>query len=119
PAYNLMARHNHRLVEAMIDMGHWVGLHYDRGFSSASGQGHHQWMAWEAEALEALFNVQIHAISFHQPGPDVLQGHVDTGTRINTYDKAALKHFRYYSDSNRKLKLVAFGESSDLEAVTL
>lgn len=105
PAYNLMARHSQRAVESILQLGHWIGLHYDRGFVPVGELGHEAWMEWEAQALENLFGVRVDAISFHQPGRDVLDGKVDTGLRINTYDRDALRYYQYFSDSNRTLKL--------------
>jgi hypothetical protein len=105
PAYNLMARHSSRAVESILHLGHWIGLHYDRGFVPVGELGHEKWMEYEAKALETLFGERVDAISFHQPGRDVLDGKVNTGSRINTYDRDTLRYFQYFSDSNRTLKL--------------
>ncbi len=32
PLYNLMGRTNSRIVQEIIQLGHWIGLHYDGGF---------------------------------------------------------------------------------------
>lgn len=105
PAYNLFARHNHRLVEQILSYGHSLGLHYDRGFSPRAEMTHDECLEAEAAFLEKIFGVQIDAVSFHQPDPDVVAGRVMSGRFLNTYDKSALHAFRYFSDSNRTLKL--------------
>jgi len=93
-------------------MGHALALHYDAGYLINSELPHENHINHEADWLEKEFGVQIKAISFHQPCLDVLAGKVKTGQRINTYDKNALANFKYFSDSNRTLKLSVNSSSS-------
>lgn len=110
PLYNLMARHNCALAEQLLSLGHEIGLHYDQGFDAMRG-----WTAGQtAEAidaesrwLESQFGTTVSAVSFHQPGPAVLQGRITTGSRINTYDRTHLPSFDYFSDSNRVFPLAS------------
>ena len=101
PLYNLMSRANHTLVEDIIQCGHWIGLHFDHGFHPRLEHSD-GWIEYEASLLEKLFGISVHAVSFHQPGPEVLRGEVSTGWRVNTYDKQKLAGFSYASDSNRQ-----------------
>lgn len=108
PVYNLMGRHNHLMVEKILTLGHAVGLHYDQGFDALRGLTPEQTadaVEHEAQWLENQFNTQVAAVSFHQPGAEVLQGKIRTSSRINTYDRARLAAFAYYSDSNRQFPL--------------
>ena len=105
--YNLTARHNHAMVQEIISLGHGVGLHYDQGFDPGIHKTESEWISIEAEWIEQSFNITVDVVSFHQPGPAVLQGKVDTGKRRNTYNPSHLPGFQYYSDSNRQFALLS------------
>lgn len=104
PLYNLLSRHSSRCVEAIKGLGHAIALHFDQGFMISSSRIANQ-IDFEAEMLERLFDVEVTVISFHQPNESVLQGAVDTGRRLNTYNKHQFNGFEYYSDSNRVFPL--------------
>jgi len=111
PLYNLLGRKNHSMVEEIINLGHSIGLHYDQGFDSIRNWSLTQTAAAierEAQVIEAQFDTKVTAVSFHQPGSEVLNGDIDTGFRVNTYDRKRLADFEYYSDSNRQFKLPEF-----------
>ena len=115
PVYNLLGRENFDLGKRLIDLGHNVALHYDQGYdlkrewtSAQTTQGIHQ----EAKFLEDAFGTKVTAVSFHQPNAAILQGKVDSGELINTYDKDSFKGYEYISDSNRCFQL----EGLDLES---
>jgi hypothetical protein len=111
PVYNLMGRKNHMMVEEILALGHAIGLHYDQGFDAKRG-----WSASrtasavgdEAKWLETQFNTDVAA---------VLQGNLDTGLRINTYDRRQLSGFDYFSDSNRQFPLVQLAKGNISNAV--
>jgi hypothetical protein len=108
PLYNLMGRQSIYLVEQILALGHAIGLHYDQGFDEQRGWATEQTaegIKEEAHWLECQYNSPVSAVSFHQPGPAVLQGKVTTGDLINTYDHTKLSDFDYFSDSNRKFSL--------------
>lgn len=107
PVYNLFARHNHSMVQEIIALGHGIGLHYDQAFNPGAHKPESGWISYEAALLEETFNVTVPVVSFHQPGPAVLQGKVETGSRINTYNPSHLPGFRYFSDSNRQFALLS------------
>ncbi len=101
PLYNIMSRSSVRLLQRILELGHWLGLHYDQGFLPDSHLSVTEWIQYEAETLEKMFHTDVTAISFHQPGATVLQGKVDTGKRINTYSPEHMSGIHYISDSNR------------------
>lgn len=108
PCYNLMSRSNQSFAEAILAMGHSIGLHYDQGFDDLHKLGSEETVEsvnQQANWLETLLGCKVHAVSFHQPSTALLQAGVDCQTRINTYDKVILKDFRYISDSNRVFPL--------------
>lgn len=120
PLYNLLGRHNHAVVEKILGLDHAIGLHYDQGFDLQRGLTPAQTavgVEQEARWLESLFNTRIAAVSFHQPGPAVLEGEINTGTRINTYDRSRLAAFDYFSDSNRQFPLAQLAGGGITEAV--
>lgn len=120
PLYNLMSRHNHLLADELLLLGHEIGLHYDQGFDAKRGWTLDQTaeaVDTEAEWLERQFGILVTAVSFHQPGPAVLQGQVTTGSRINTYDRKRLADFDYFSDSNREFPLAKSAADGVVEAI--
>ena len=117
PVYNIFSRFNHRMVEGVLELGHEVGLHYDQGFDVKRGltpEETKEQIDHEVFCLERLFGISISAVSFHQPGESVLNGKIDTGKLVNTYDKKRLHEFSYYSDSNRCFSLSESGEEKDM-----
>jgi hypothetical protein len=120
PLYNLLGRSNYMAVEKILALGHAIGLHYDQGFDAQRGWTSAQTtyaVAQESEWLENQFNTQVAAVSFHQPGPAVLQGEVQTGTRINTYDRILFADFAYFSDSNRQFPLAQLADGHFTKAI--
>jgi hypothetical protein len=102
PMYNLFGRANWRMAREIISLGHYAGLHFDQGFRPGEHLDWRAWIALEADILQKTLNVPVKAVSFHQPGPEVLNGKIDTGHLINTYSKEHLPGFEYLSDSNRE-----------------
>jgi hypothetical protein len=100
PVYNLLGRANHRLVRRILELGHWLGLHYDQGFLPDERRSVHDWVELEADVLARMFDTKIGAVSFHQPGPAVLQNDLKLQRHVNTYDRDDLRGFAYVSDSN-------------------
>jgi hypothetical protein len=99
PVYNVHSRANHRFVQRILELGHALGLHYDQGFEPG-GRPLSEQVAFEAEVLERMFDTPIRAVSFHQPGPAVLEGTIDIRPLINTYDREDMDGYAYVSDSN-------------------
>jgi hypothetical protein len=120
PLYNLMGRSNHLLAETLLSLGHEIGLHYDQGFDAKRGWTPEQTAeAVDSEAawLERQLGTRVSAVSFHQPGPAVLQGQITTGSRVNTYDRVRLAAFDYFSDSNRVFPLSPSGAEGIEESI--
>lgn len=104
PIYNLMSRSNTRLVQTILDLGHWLGLHYDEGFYPDSRYMLEEWIRIEANILMNLFGQEIKVVSFHQPSSRVLSGEIKLTEFVNTYDSNDLAGFFYISDSNKVWK---------------
>jgi hypothetical protein len=104
PVYNLFSRHNHRFVQEIINLGHYIGVHYDGSFLPHNTRSINEWVHHEAAVLENMFHVKITTVSFHQPNEDILSNKIKISGLINTYDKNDLSHFQYISDSNKQWK---------------
>lgn len=104
PVYNVYSRCNHRVVQEIVNLGHWVGLHYDEGFFPDGRYTTVQWIDMEVDYMNSHFGVNIEAVSFHQPSEKVLDGEVRLSRYINTYDSDKLSEYSYLSDSNKTWK---------------
>ncbi len=102
PLYNLLGRANLACAREIVALGHYIGLHYDHGFRPGEHMNVAQWIDFEAGVLSRSLDAAVTAVSFHQPGPEVLEGHVDTGRLVNAYSRSDMKGFHYVSDSNRQ-----------------
>lgn len=100
PVYNLFGRNNHRFVERIITLGHFIGLHYDEGFYPGNKKSLEELVDVEANIIEGMFNCRINAVSFHQPGERIIANEVSLHRLISTYDKKKLEGITYLSDSN-------------------
>ena len=107
PMYNLFSRHNFLAVMEILSMGHFLGLHYDQGFDQMLRLNTERTLKnieRDSQYLEDSFGSKIAAVSFHQPSSCLLKSSAFRLTkRVNTYDKAALMDYAYFSDSNRSL----------------
>lgn len=105
PVYNVFSRHNHAAILDILSMGHSIGLHYDQGYDEIRGltvDDTKSQIQIDCQLLELEFKTTIAAVSFHQPNRRVLESEeFRLAKYINTYDKHALKRYKYFSDSNR------------------
>lgn len=111
PVYNLFSRWNYLQVQKIISLGHYMGLHYDRGFDIRLGISNEETehrISRHIEILEDEFGCIVDAVSFHQPDNQIINQEFKISSRINTYDFESLKHFEYHSDSNREFKSIHF-----------
>jgi hypothetical protein len=104
PAYNLMTRHAHRVLAEIVSLGHEVGIHFDAEHPSVDRNNLAACVYQEVDVLSKLAGATIHAVSFHQPSPYILQGTVYIDGLINTYNAVQMQGWYYLSDSNRQWK---------------
>jgi hypothetical protein len=100
PVYNLFGRYNHRCVEELLKNGHEIALHYDEAFYPENNKPLQELVEIEAGVLEKMFGQKIQVVSFHQPGPKVLNNEIKLKSLINTYDRSDMEGIFYISDSN-------------------
>lgn len=87
PVYNLLGRANTRLLQEILSLGHWLGLHYDEAFIPDETLNVNERITWEAEVVGKIFGVKIGSVSFHQPSDRVLRGEVKPASFVTTYDR--------------------------------
>lgn len=100
PVYNLLSRHNADFVNRIIDMGHYIGVHYDGGYEQNTAKDLSENVLSEARIISDIFNIEINAVSFHQPSKEILESNIFIDGLINTYNKEQMKGYEYISDSN-------------------
>jgi len=98
PLYNVFGRANHELVEAVLDLGHRLGLHYDPGFEPRAGRTHTGEISVELDVLERMFGVRPGAVSFHQASqvPGGMEIEVHGAVKANM-----LPGYHFVADPNR------------------
>ena len=100
--YNLAESNQHEIIKEILKLGHDIGLHFDSSFfREISESDLNDFVAWEADYLKWLFNVEPVAFSFHNPVAGTLKFEADTyGGLLNCYSKRFKTEVSYCSDSN-------------------
>jgi hypothetical protein len=99
--YNLLEHPVLEAAQAVVDAGHWLGLHFDSSFPGGGAVSDR--ITREAAQLGNLLERPVVAFSFHNPGlvnddlaleDDVVRG------LVNVYSRTIRERYRYLSDSN-------------------
>lgn len=100
--YNLAEASQHKIITAILELGHDIGLHFDVNFYGQKTKPQlNNLIAQEAAYLEQLFRVRPVALSFHNPDATTLKYEADQyGGLINCYSKRFKREVAYCSDSN-------------------
>lgn len=100
--YNIFEAEIRILVTEIIENGHHIGLHFDpTTYLISSKYDLEQWLTFEKNILESLFNVEIKVFSFHNPSGNILKyADFKYSEMINTYASYFQKNMGYCSDSN-------------------
>jgi len=100
--YNLFEKSQHHLVQQIIEMGHYIGLHFDAGFHDISDEKKlGQQVSSEAAILEELYGVKPLVFSFHNPVSSHMNCEAETyGGLVNCYSSRFKSEVPYCSDSN-------------------
>jgi hypothetical protein len=89
-----------RTVDRVLELGHWLGLHFDAN-AHASDDEIAQRVADGAASLEGRFGADVAAVSFHMPGRRSVS-HIELpGRLVNTYGPRFFADIGYASDSNQ------------------
>jgi hypothetical protein len=100
PMYNLMSFHSLKVLGALQQLGHEIGLHFDAN-ELAPGETARARLATDMDILARLIGHPIGAFSFHQPSRAIIDERIDLPGVINTYHPTHLAGYKYLSDSNR------------------
>ena len=101
-AYNLLSRAGSGLLREIVALGHEIGVHFDAGHSLVSDDRLVDLVREEARIVGDVASSEIHAVSFHQPSQQILDGQIVVPGLINSYNRAQLERWHYVSDSNRR-----------------
>lgn len=102
--YNPFSQPNRRLIERMVGLGHWLGLHFDeRAYPDADATQIAEAVDTEREWMRQEFGTAVTVMSFHQPSQRVLQGNLKLNC-LNTYNSHEMAGIFYISDSNKNWK---------------
>lgn len=100
PVYNLFSRYARTAVEAVLQAGHTVGIHFDaHGFTREPDV--RLSLQREARMLAEEFSTDIDCVSFHQPSSEVLSGNFAFEGLVNAYSVNDFHNTLYVSDTNR------------------
>jgi hypothetical protein len=99
-----------RTVERVLELGHWLGLHFEAN-AIGSDDEVAQRVADRAASLDERFDAPVVAVSFHMPGRRPVS-HIELPEPlVNTYGPRFFSEIGYASDSNQHWR------GTDLEAL--
>lgn len=115
-SYNILSNKNLKIVNKIIKMGHFVGLHVytdtlpiKRGYSAIVRQ-----IQCDIGTLERYLDIHVDRFSLHRPTNKLLKLNIQVPNKINVYGLKYFHHFsdagtdnlqiKYLSDSNHKWK---------------
>ena len=99
--YNVFEREIQEKLAEIRTLGHDIGLHFDPGAYRVNSEDVTKCLYFEKDVLERLLNIEIKAVSLHNP--DVVSDGDEFITKaglINTYDFLPGNGWMYCSDSN-------------------
>lgn len=99
--YNLFDRHYAEVFHAIMDLGHYVGLHFDcRYWNIADEKQLDEYITLDRKYLEKNFGVEIGVFSFHNTTP-FTQSCLEYryGGLVNVYSSYFKQNYNYCSDS--------------------
>lgn len=100
--YNLLEREITNCVKDILALGHHIGLHFDSHFYGVSNEEQlDKYLLQEKIILEKVFELRIHAFSFHIVTPFTMScKQWQYSNLINTYAEYFQTEVGYCSDSN-------------------
>lgn len=72
--YNAFDADMKRIVKHLVDLGHYLGLHFDPSYWQipVTGFPFENMIQFEKKALEGFYNLSLNAVSLHNPTPEML-----------------------------------------------
>lgn len=103
PFYNIISREARRKINAILNAGHEIGLHfdesnYDQQYYKMVG-GVEKALLKEVELMQNILQMGIKSVSMHRPSKKTLEANYDLPGIVNSYGKEFFCEFKYISDS--------------------
>jgi len=100
--YNAFEQQVAKVLGDIAEMGHWIGLHFDcNRYSISDEQKLIRWIDFERSVLSRLLDIEVKAISFHNPTTVAKEFDKDQyAGLVNAYGKNLMDGAKYVSDSN-------------------
>jgi hypothetical protein len=100
--YNFLERSQLEIIRKIINLGHFIGLHFDSDFYGVKNEDELDvWVLREARVLEEWIGVKIETFSFHNPDSFLLSCEREAyGGVRNCYSAQFKASVPYCSDSN-------------------
>lgn len=106
-----------RAVDEIVNLGHWVGLHFDAsqyGLTAESSDFSKK-VEFECRLFRLMFETDVESISFHRPTRDLINSPQSiTGSWTHTYQETFVQNMEYCSDSSGRW---AYGPPQDRAAI--
>lgn len=122
--YNVFSKESNQILQAIMGLGHEVGLHFDeKRYDVSNLEDLYQHVAHEADILGRALGTEIRSLSMHRPSKWILENDMEFEGLVNSYSKAFLKDFKYVSDSRMNwredvMKIVNEGAFEKLHILT-
>ncbi|MBC7222867.1 MAG: hypothetical protein H5T59_01085 [Anaerolineae bacterium] len=104
--YNPFDLETYRMLKAIRDQGHEIGLHYEPEFAALVGEGARDLLRREKAALEAILEVEVVSAAAHNPSLSreslALEDLAAVGIRHEAYHPPFSTEFKYLSDSGAR-----------------
>lgn len=105
PHYNLFEGEVFDLVNEIIDLGHYIGLHFDASFYVRHNLNQNSLLdplVYEKSIIEHYFKKGVSAFSFHEPTSSIISDYREDFYQgmVNTYSEYIRNNYAYCSDSN-------------------
>lgn len=114
--YNVFSAEGTDLIRRILDLGHYMGLHFDCAAYDPQADEKTLAAACRVESLmlENWFKSPVSIVSYHRPNQRVLEGGAGLSYPLmHTYMKAFTEDIQYYSDSRGRWQ---FGLPCESEA---
>ena len=122
--YNPASKRVNDRLQAIKDMGHEIGLHFDETvYQGCSAEVLPEKIRKEADILSDICGFPIRSFSMHRPNQVTLEKSLEVPGLVNSYGQKFFHEFKYLSDSRRNwrepvLDIIKSNEHSRLHILT-
>lgn len=102
--YNVFSAKNKKRLNAILDCGHDIGLHFDevRYSEIRTSVEAKDRILEEARILSNAIEKSVEVVSMHRPSKMMLEADLEIPGMINSYGQTFFNEFKYLSDSRRR-----------------